>query len=263
MDDLVALLKSSASQLKSTTGRGGGRYYLHIPSKQKLQSVTTYLNVVAKPGLDIWKANQIHAAYSTALEDNTNWDTLEQDVKQILARTGGEAARYGNAIHHYIEYEVKYAIDGEIMNFDPDGDMRREFDLDDLRDVGHQFMDWLAERNLTPLLSECPVANLEAGYAGTIDLIARDDRGIIYLIDIKTGKNIYPEHFYQLAAYRRAVLELSDEYAIGCLVAKVRDDEITAYMDDDPDASYVAFSCAVALKDSLAHTNKQIKTAVW
>ena len=257
MFDVVGALQKSAYSLTSVTGRGGSRYYLHGPSGAKLQSVTTYLNVINKPGLMVWKENLTHEAWKVAM--GMDPENPERIARGILKGSSQAAARYGNALHHYIEYELNYAINGTLIDFQDSG----EFEIDALREIAHKFVDWLAERGLTPLLSECPVANLETGYAGTIDLVAMDDKGCLYVVDIKTGKNIYAEHFYQLAAYRRAILELTDDYEIKCLAVKVREDGIAAYCDPDPDASYVAFNCAVALKDSLGYTNKLLKEVEW
>jgi hypothetical protein len=53
------------------------------------------------------------------------------------------------------------------------------------------------------LLSEFLVANLTHDYAGTADLAALID-GELWLLDIKTGKNVYPETAIQLAGYANA-----------------------------------------------------------
>lgn len=50
------------------------------------------------------------------------------------------------------------------------------------------------------LLSEATVYNRQVGYAGTLDIVA-DINGITTLVDVKTGKNIYPDVALQLAAY--------------------------------------------------------------
>jgi hypothetical protein len=48
----------------------------------------------------------------------------------------------------------------------------------------------------------------EYGYGGTIDCFARrDDTGEFILLDFKTGKAIYTDHFYQLAAYENLLAE--------------------------------------------------------
>jgi hypothetical protein len=53
------------------------------------------------------------------------------------------------------------------------------------------------------IASEATVYSRTGAYAGTLDAIARID-GRLLLLDVKTGKDIYPEVALQLAAYRHA-----------------------------------------------------------
>jgi hypothetical protein len=57
--------------------------------------------------------------------------------------------------------------------------------------------------NLEPLAIERTVYCLECGYAGTLDLYARV-KGVLTVLDWKSGKAIYPEAFLQNLAYRHA-----------------------------------------------------------
>ena len=51
------------------------------------------------------------------------------------------------------------------------------------------------------LLNETRVFNLTEGYAGTFDSVYEDAFGKRWLVDLKTGKGIYPDHAIQLALY--------------------------------------------------------------
>lgn len=59
---------------------------------------------------------------------------------------------------------------------------------------------------------EVPVFSLKHMYAGTLDLILKQnlvDGGVLYhLIDFKTSKGIYESHLIQLAAYKEAAIEM-------------------------------------------------------
>src|SRR5262249_35193952 len=67
--------------------------------------------------------------------------------------------------------------------------------------------DWATEVALEPLAVEHTVACLQCGYAGTLDLYALV-RGVLTVLDWKSGKAIYPEAFLQNVAYRHAAARL-------------------------------------------------------
>ena len=55
------------------------------------------------------------------------------------------------------------------------------------------------------MLVEAPIVS-ERGFGGTIDLYASID-GEPTLVDFKTGRGLYPEMVYQLAAYQQLIVE--------------------------------------------------------
>src|SRR6202035_4546300 len=63
--------------------------------------------------------------------------------------------------------------------------------------------DWAKSVALEPLAIERTVYCLACGYAGTLDLYARV-KGVLTVLDWKSGKAIYPEAFLQNLAYRHA-----------------------------------------------------------
>jgi genome maintenance exonuclease 1 len=63
--------------------------------------------------------------------------------------------------------------------------------------------EWWASCGWTLRLSEAYVVNPALGYAGTFDLLARDQAGLTVLADWKSGR-MYPEHRLQLLAYASA-----------------------------------------------------------
>lgn len=63
---------------------------------------------------------------------------------------------------------------------------------------------WWVSAKLTPVRVEQPVWDPEWGYAGTIDLIARADDGVLEVWDWKSSNGVYDTHHLQLAAYIRA-----------------------------------------------------------
>ena len=49
------------------------------------------------------------------------------------------------------------------------------------------------------------------GYAGTLDIIGTVNGKGVWIIDVKTGKGIYPEAWLQLSAYKAALEEEGQE----------------------------------------------------
>lgn len=68
------------------------------------------------------------------------------------------------------------------------------------------YAEWWTASGWSLRTSEAMVVHPDAGYGGTLDLLARDRDGRTVLADIKTGKAVYSEAVLQLAAYGMAKL---------------------------------------------------------
>jgi hypothetical protein len=75
---------------------------------------------------------------------------------------------------------------------------------DDVAPFLRQYQDWLVKSQAHIIAAEKQVWNLKIGYAGTFDLLCQLPDGGIRLIDLKTGKGLYPEHALQAMAYAMA-----------------------------------------------------------
>lgn len=62
------------------------------------------------------------------------------------------------------------------------------------------FWEWEKGHNIEVILAEESLVSEEHSFGGTIDLYCKLD-GKATLLDFKTGKGLYPEHTYQVAAY--------------------------------------------------------------
>lgn len=74
----------------------------------------------------------------------------------------------------------------------------------DVAPLLRQYLDWRETAQAEVLASEFQVWNLEAGYAGTVDLLCRLGDGSVALVDLKTGNKLYGEMALQLIAYLMA-----------------------------------------------------------
>jgi hypothetical protein len=73
------------------------------------------------------------------------------------------------------------------------------------------FLQWEKGHVIRPLWVEKPLVSDRYGFGGTPDFVGTVD-GEAELMDFKTGKAIYPEYFYQMAAYRQLVTENFDTF---------------------------------------------------
>ena len=159
-------------------------------------SVTTILGVAARPGLEIWKQNQVLLAALTLPkqegESESDWvDRIIEDSKE----QGKKAAEFGTQIHAQIQAH----FEGRECNPDFKGYVEGA-----RMAISSHFNDW-------EWISERSFAH-ELGFGGKCDLFvpADDKHGFTgFVADIKT-KDFGPddkvaafdEHLLQLAAYR-------------------------------------------------------------
>lgn len=73
----------------------------------------------------------------------------------------------------------------------------------------NKYMEWEKGKKIDLIFSEREFVSDKHRYGGTLDVLARID-GKITVLDFKTGKAIYDEMFYQVAAYAELVVERTD-----------------------------------------------------
>lgn len=154
-------------------------------------SVTTILGVLNKPALPGWAARSV-AEYVTKNFDtisalvNTGQKKAAIDLmKGAPWRQRDTAADLGTAVHKAVE-----SVQSGIIH--PT--------LEDERPFIESFADWMLRFKPEIVVSEGTIFNRAYNYAGTLDLIAKID-GLNWLIDVKSGKGIYPEAAMQVCAY--------------------------------------------------------------
>jgi len=149
----------------------------HIRYKNKegkiVIGVTTALNVLNKPALVKWANN--------------------------LGLQGIDSSKYRDRMAD-IGTLAHYLIMKYLQKEKPDTSEYSKKDIDKAENCTLSFFEWEKSHSLKPILIEQPFVSEEYQYGGTIDLLAYVN-GDLCLIDFKTGKAIYPEMLYQLAAY--------------------------------------------------------------
>jgi len=189
------------------SGFGGSGYriptWLDDAGKPTLvPSVTTITGVTHKPGLVQWAADQTAAYAVTHLDDlmsrteEAGWGFLRyfwrrepkgvDELRGAHKRVLNEAANIGTNVHEWIEADLKGEFEPAIDSFE-------------CEQMVEQWLLWKSEHTIEPILVEATAVNREHGYAGTLDGLWVVD-GVPTLVDVKTSRNTWPEHFQQLAA---------------------------------------------------------------
>lgn len=177
------------------------RAYRHPHTGVQYPSVTSILRMADKGGLSQWAADQ---AMLWAVD---NVDKLMSSSPDQGMRAGryrwkdvrDERARVGDNIHNTLE-----ALNTGSWNFPPLNEEEKA--------VMEHWRQLNTEHEIESVLSEFTVFNSVGEYMGTVDSLSRID-GKLYMVDYKSSKNTWPEHFAQLAALWTAdswLVETSD-----------------------------------------------------
>jgi hypothetical protein len=213
-----------------------------------LPSVTSILDVIAKPALAPWYAKQERRYFEAAMLEVLSKPGA-RDPEYVLAAVadavGGvkaadrekqRAATIGTAIHAGIEWQLRTRL-GEDAGPEPV-----------LPDAAvwavESWKDWAKSIALEPLAIERTVYCEACGYAGTLDLYARVE-GVLTVLDWKSGRAIYPEAFLQNIAYRHAAARQGLLSAHGLIVRVPK-------LVEDPAWEVMAVPETLVLDDFLA-----------
>ena len=160
---------------------------------QRLPSVTTVLDIIAKPALGPWYAKEERRHFEAAMLEVLARPGA-RDPEYVLAavadavtgvkaadREKQKAAAIGTAVHAGIEWELRRQL-GEDPGPDPRLPEAAAWAVE-------SWKDWARSVHLEPLAIERTVYCLACGYAGTLDLYARV-KGVPTVLDWKSGKAI-------------------------------------------------------------------------
>jgi len=200
------------------------RYYL---DGKQMTGVTTILGVIAKPQLIKW-ASDMAVDYVTEnlskeifskIEEKKQVDILEltdiynksigtvlEEARKAYAKKRDKAADLGTQVHEEIEQVIKCKMNGiDWFTENPQ--------------VQH-FIDWADKHKVEFVGSEEQVYSKELFVAGTYDFACIID-GRKYLGDLKTANALYPEYFYQCAAYRMMAEEMGHTDFKGSILVRI------------------------------------------
>src|SRR5713101_6007238 len=203
------------------TPRAWDRARFYTIGGRQLPSVTTILEVINKPALGPWYAKEERQYFEAAMLEVLGKPGA-RDPEYVLsavadAVTGVKAAdrerqrasAIGTAVHAGIEWQLRTALSKD-AGPEPCLPEAAAWAVE-------SWKDWAVSVALEPLAIERTVYCAACGYAGTLDLYARL-KGVLTVLDWKSGKAIYPEAFLQNVAYRHAATRLGMPSSQGLIV---------------------------------------------
>lgn len=141
--------------------------------------VTTILGVLNKPALVRWANN--------------------------LGLQGIDSSKYRDQMAD-IGTLAHYLIVCHLRKEKPDTSEYSQEDIGKAENCLLSYFEWEKGHKIEPIIVEAPLVSEKFGYGGTVDCYCKMN-GDLCLIDFKTGKGIYEEYIYQLAAYERLLLD--------------------------------------------------------
>lgn len=265
---------SSPPRQRTATSRFGRTYHVYeTPEGEVLPSVTTILNVIGKPALINWAANQERELVLEAAMHL--WEDVPTAPKMsattfratLLQRLGKEkahqkalakAGEIGSETHALIEWNLRRELGQEC------GPQPRV--CEKAAWAFGCYERWRATCELAPSFIEQTVWSSEHRYAGTMDVFGqmRTPEGIApVVLDWKTGKAVYLEAKLQNAAYREALIEMghATEDAWGAVVRlpKVESDPDPEVVLISPEECRRHFSAFLAAKQLYEHMQREVE----
>jgi hypothetical protein len=166
--------------------RRGGYYWLE---GTPYVTVTNVLRVIDKPALRYWVGREVYLAM---VQDPTM--SKEEALRSPYKKTKAGAER-GSAVHSIVEAWKNTA---KVIPNVPEP----------YKPYAQAFYNYVSDNDLKLEEHEKTVVSKTHGFAGTLDLIVQQNKGEgLWIIDIKTGKDIYKEAHIQLSAYKHALNE--------------------------------------------------------
>jgi hypothetical protein len=159
---------------------------MYLINNKYYPSVTQILSVIDKPALRIWFGKQVYMATSLnpAISEQ---EALAEPTKQSTSAKGR-----GTAVHDIVE---AYENTGKVAGLEGP-----------FQGYARAFESWINSNDIKVIGHEQTVKSEKYHYAGTLDLLV-EVNGNLTLIDVKTGKDIYPEAHLQVSAYKQALSE--------------------------------------------------------
>lgn len=227
-----------------------GAYYLAGTRLRRVSTVVKKFPD-AKEGLIIWSRQRVALTAGRLLRDRIKkhpktgeeycyFPAAEIDLIIDMAYQNpddikDQTAEVGTAVHAFVEEWLKAGATEEarlaiVKNYllppKPElleilqaqsetkhmSDSERNLFYDKMKSyMFHKFVNFWLKAGLTHVGSEIIVGSKKYGFGGRIDILARDKKGRLVLVDFKTSKHIGPAYFAQVSGYKIAYEEMYGE----------------------------------------------------
>ncbi len=171
--------------------------HVYIHNNNYVVGMSTILGKLASPMLENWKiANQVNAIKKEMERHGIPIDKIETiilNAKTNAKKQGDSILNIGSMVHKFCEMWLK----GEKFTEPSEPVVKACFD---------KFKKFWKKHKLKLVESE-KILYSERGYCGTLDLVAIDPKGNLWLIDIKTSKGIFINMVHQVHGYKLAYEE--------------------------------------------------------
>jgi len=231
---------TTTTKITRMDGGRNGRHYQVEGFSEPFPSVTTVLGIINKPALIPWARNMalesVKETLYEHLEESIDPHWVEEIIEQARRRPDqlrDQAADFGTQAHVLIEQIIQ--------GLEPDIPVEME-------PVVQSFTNWRQDSGLDIQLTETMVYSGKYRYAGAMDAVAYRN-GQLVALDWKTGNGLYPEHLLQVAAYAKALEEMSGESVTEAWAVKLgkKAPEFEARKVGDLDTAFIAFRAALYL----------------
>ena len=174
--------------------------HIYSVNGKVVYGTTSIVGVLDKPALIYWAVNQAIENLQANLTpgkalDEVQIKTLLENARKAHRQRKDKSADLGTMIHKWLEDYIKARIEKKPV---PKRPINRE-----MKNAIDGFFKWAKKNNVKLIGCEQKIYSKKYKYAGTYDLDAVVN-GKRTIIDFKTGKAIYPEHFLQASAYLQA-----------------------------------------------------------
>ena len=161
-----------------------------------------------------------------SLDNNEALDRvkLERLYKQAMNYTdnvGSDAALVGSVVHGLVEDLIK----GKKIPKQSDKAVLNCWNL---------FLDWWNQQNFTVVEIEKKLFSKKYGYVGTLDLIVKNKKGELVLIDLKTSNFIVFGYVLQVNAYKQAYEEETGNKISSCFCLRTGKKDTKVEIADIP-----------------------------
>ncbi|MBX3744141.1 MAG: hypothetical protein KF833_02425 [Verrucomicrobiae bacterium] len=204
-------------------------------------SVTGILGILAKPGLEKWKLDQVAlATLRTPKAQEESEDYWCNRVRTVAFEQVEQAADLGTMIHGALEA----AMAGEPY-------------AEDLRTYVEPVLAWKQQVGIEIVDRESRLVNRQHGFAGTADVLFRYGRNGIGILDYKTRKTkpgedvqAYDNQAMQLAAYGATYWgeeQIGRVLAANIFISTTEPGRVVVVKHPDPTRDWQAFRMVAAL----------------